>query len=555
MIIDTANFFNFQIYKLLKSYAIIILFSTFTVATKLGVTRMEHFSNEINTYRNSDSNSTQIPGRKFSEMKNNFSSKNKKMLYNETLPLTKRVMLYCQEKPKFNLYKDVLLTFLLRLKLCQLVTGYPWFDEECAKPLYDLTDYHKTSYAKMCNPTKYAFHCKHSRKKQNCLQSTIIRSWLNQINISKHVSNETKCVDEITMKNIETDLTRLEKMTCQSIESYFDVLFEHEYVLQKNSVNFTKSSFPPFHNVQYTEWFFIFIVFCENVACGVSAKNYANFSITFLDCVADSCRSVITGIMVFDGVLTLTTVVANFLILIIFFRTSILNNIPGYFKLSLAFSDLGVGIIIMPSFIYNRYRKTHTPLPYRNDTMRINLNDYFSQSYIQASGFFWIFFVFVSLYTLCAASVDRYLAITRPFKYEKRKYLTKNRTVIILLLVWLIGAALAAVPFFVNSSYGSLGDDVIIAMESFLLLLYGLFLAIPLIIVWIFNILLLSNVRSQYQKKAASYGKSFNLYQCNSDRTNQNIICVQTTTNTLTEIKNGAEYDLRACDSISEKTK
>ena len=187
-------------------------------------------------------------------------------------------------------------------------------------------------------------------------------------------------------------------MTCQSIESYFDVLSEQ--LIQEDFANFRESWYVPFYNVQYTEWFFIYRAFCENAACGVSAKNYANSSIRFVDCVPVFFQFVIVVVMIFDCFLTLITIFANVLIPTIFVRTSTMKNIPGYFKLSLALADLGVGLMIMPSLVYNRYWQAYSSLPYRNDTMDLRLNDYFPQNYLNVSSFFGILFVFVSLYTL-----------------------------------------------------------------------------------------------------------------------------------------------------------
>ena len=546
MIAHTSSTFAFQIIKLLKTYATIILLYTIFATTKARIMQVEQNSFKNNISRSDGTNSTEITPINFNESKNHLALNNSKKLNNDTiLQMTKKVILYCQEKPKFSLDRGVLLTFLLRLKLCQLVTGNSWFDEECAKPLYDLTDYHKMSYDKVCHPFKFAFQCKLTDNNQNRLSSTILKSWLHHRNITTRILNETKQIGKINVDNTTANLTRSEKLTCQSIESYFDVLSEH--VLQEDFINFTESSFIPFYNVQYTEWFFIYRVFCKNVACGVSAKNYAKSSITFRDCIPDSCRFVIVGTMVFDGVITLITVAANILILTIFFRTSIMNNIPGYFKLSLALADLGVGIIIMPSIVYNRYRKTQTPLPYRNDTMRISLNNYFSQNYLNAIGFFWIFFVFVSLYTLCAASVDRYLAIARPFRYNKGKYFTKYRTAVVLLLVWLIGAAWAVVLFLIDSSYESLGDDLIIAKNRILLLLYGLCVGIPMIIVWIFNVGLVLNVRAQNRKRIAFDKSCSKIFHYTADQKNQSINCVQMSTDTSANIDNGVQ----SCDGAN----
>ena len=535
------NAIALQMNKALKTFATLIFFSTIFVTASREITRLQHLNIEVNASHRNASVVTKFLQPIFSKSKVNYPQNTRKGLGNDTLSQARSLILYCQERPKFILGSEVLITFLLRLKLCQLVTGNSWFDEECAKPLYLLTDYHKTTYNKMCNPFRYASDCPTVKSKQSRLPSTIISSWLNQRNISIDVSFKRETIDANDIGNTIANLTRSEKLTCQSIESYFDVLSDH--VLEKDFDNFTDSSFIPFYNIQYTEWFFIYRVFCKNIACGVSAKDYANSSIAFHDCAPENCQLVTAVVMVIDSVITLITVAANLLILTIFFRTSIMKNIPGYFKLSLAFADLGVGLIIMPSVLFNRYRQTHLPLPYRNDTMVLRLNDFYPLSYLNVSGFFGILFVFVSLYTLCAASVDRYLAITRPFKYEEGKYFTKKRTFVVLLLVWLIGAIWAIIPFFINSLYASFGNDFIIPSNGFLVLLYGLCLGIPLIIVWVFNIALILNVRSQYRKRAVSYRKRSGISRCNSERTNGTVSFTQmsTVTTGISEVDCGVQ--------------
>ena len=90
-------------------------------------------------------------------------------------------LIFCDERPKFRLGRGVLLTYLLRLKLCQLVTGQPWFDDECTKQVYALTNYHRLSYSKICNPAKYAAICQLTETRQDQLQpSAIIQAWLMQ---------------------------------------------------------------------------------------------------------------------------------------------------------------------------------------------------------------------------------------------------------------------------------------------------------------------------------------------------------------------------------------
>jgi len=53
------------------------------------------------------------------------------------------------------------------------------------------------------------------------------------------------------------------------------------------------------------------------------------------------------------------------------------------------------------------------------------------------------FILFVSLYTLCIASVDQYLAITRPVLYREGKYFSKKRVNLISGLGRMIGLLLA----------------------------------------------------------------------------------------------------------------
>ena len=415
----------------------------------------------------------------------------------------------CRNKPKFKLDENFLLTFLLQLKLCQHVIGYPWLDEECAKLLYDLTDYHKASYDKICNPAKYASFCQLTEIKQHLQPSTIIRRWLQQRNIVIQDSDDEKQNETFHNRSTTSNLTRLERMTCQSIESYFEVLSEQ--MLQNDSVNLSQSPWNAFQNVPYTEWYHNDRAFCEESGCGVSKKDYEKFSITFHDCVSESCQLANVVTMVVDSVIALLVVVANLAILTIFFQTPIMKNIPGYFKLNLAIADLSVGLIMILTVIYNRYRQTYLPLPYRYDGEQFGLLNYFDKRYSQSVGFFGLLFLFVSIFTLCAASVDRYLAITKPFNYKQGKYFTRKKTAVILVILWLIGAAWALIPSFDNSRHATFGSDLILPSQPKVVILYIVLLGMPLITAWILNIALLINVRANNRKRANSKSKSSNI--------------------------------------------
>ena len=270
----------------------------------------------------------------------------------------------------------MLLTFLLRVKLCQLVTGHPWLHEECANPLYDLTNYYRTSYDKICNPVKYGSFCQITEIKQDFQPLIIVKLWLKRRNIATQNSYNEKQNETFLIGNSGSNLTRLERMTCQSIESYFEVLSEQ--LFQEDYVKVTQNPLAAFQNVQYTEWYLPHRVFCE-ASCGVSKRSYKIFSITFEDRVSELCQFAIIVTMAVNGMIDLFIFVGNLLILIIFFRTSMLKNTPGYFILNLAISDLCVGLIIMPTVIYNRYQLANTPLPCRCNGERFGLIDFFGQ--------------------------------------------------------------------------------------------------------------------------------------------------------------------------------
>ena len=295
-------------------------------------------------------------------------------------------------------------------------------------------------------------------------------------------------------------------MTCQSIESYFEVLSEQ--MLQNDFTNLSQKPWNVFQNVPYTEWYHKDRAFCEEFGCGVSRKNYENFSITFQDCVSESCQLANVIAIVVECVTALFIIVANLAVLTIFIRTSIMKNIPGYFKLNLAIADLSVGLTMILTTTYNRYRQTYLPLPYRCDGVHFDLFEYFSKNYLYGVSAVGLLSLFVSIFTLCVASVDRYLAITKPFNYKQGKYFTKKKTAVILVILWLISAVVVAlVPAFATS-YTTFGNDLILPNEpEVILMLYGVVLAVLLITAWILNIALLINVRANNRERANSKSK------------------------------------------------
>ena len=485
------------------------------ITTKLNFAQgqLYHVLSNVTNERNADL--TQFFKQNNNKSNNNSISNRKRLSCD--VSKTKYFLKNCLKKPEFRLDKGFLLTYLLHLKLCQLMTGYPWLDRECANPLHDLTDYHKTSYDKICNPAKYASICRLTPKNPNQQPSAIIRSWLKHHNFSYDESYDKKLIETPDINKTAESLTPLKYMACDAIESYFAVLSEQ--VLLEGFANDTQSSFP-FYNVQYTEWFVKDYAFCEEIGCAVSRKKYASLFLSYRDCIPERCHLANVIAMVTDGLIAIFIIVANFLILVVFFRSSVMKNIPGYFKLSLAFADLGIGLIIMPSVIYNRFRFVYIPLPYRYDGILFGLTDYFNQNYIKAISFFAVLFLFVSIFTLCAASAERYLAISRPFKYRAGKYFTNKKTGVILLLIWLTGVALSMMSVFFGSVYSVVGSDLILGASHAAFAFYEISFGFAMIVLMILNVALFLNIRAQNRKEAIINGKKrSNIMLAISDQT------------------------------------
>ena len=454
---------------------------------------------------------------------------------------------YCNGKPRFILRGDVLLTYLLRLKLCQIVSNQPWFEEDCERQLYAFTSYHKKAYAKFCNPSEYAMTCQMIQIKPERLPVSIIRSWVSLNNISTSPEYVETRNYSFIVGNTNSHLSPFDSMICSSIESYFDVVFEQ--IQSDEKFNLSQNGLLPFRNVQYTEWFLRFREFCYATACGVTMENYTTSPVTAYDCFPPSCRPSFVLDMVIDGIICVLIVVANSLVIIVFIRSPAIKNIPGYFKMSLAFADLLVGVIVMPAILYNHYVVSFLPLPFREEGSLPEHTDYFSQAYLNAIGFFTNLGEIASVYTLCAASVDRYFAIAQPFKYDEGKYFTKKNSICVILGIWLFGILCSIVPIFSKYGYGISGVDLVLAIGNLPIIVYSIALGLPLVAVWVFNIAVFASVRKQNRKRS-SFRKASNFANTHSTRTNSRDLCLATATNGRRKTQNEEnEIDLTAYNS------
>ena len=116
----------------------------------------------------------------------------------------------------------------------------------------------------------------------------------------------------------------------------------------------------------------------------------------------------------------LPAVIGNAVVLWLFYKNEVLRTISNRFLASLCVADFLVGLIIDPVWIAIRF----STQPQRTHILK------------QVINLLWIHSTAATVFNLCCVSVDRFIAIRFPFRYQE--IITKKRCYAVIIMVWLI---------------------------------------------------------------------------------------------------------------------
>ncbi|XP_031561182.1 histamine H2 receptor-like [Actinia tenebrosa] len=139
--------------------------------------------------------------------------------------------------------------------------------------------------------------------------------------------------------------------------------------------------------------------------------------------IQSQCSANLVGVssfvfIILNGISGFASIIGNSLVVLVIFKTKVLRTTSNFFISSLALADLIVGLIINPLYIviisHNVWLEQHPLMKMEN--------------------FLWIHSLTATTFSLCLVSVERYVAISRPFRYPKN--MNKKRCFFVVLTMW-----------------------------------------------------------------------------------------------------------------------
>lgn len=164
----------------------------------------------------------------------------------------------------------------------------------------------------------------------------------------------------------------------------------------------------------------------------------------------------------------LGTIVGNILICVAVCMVRKLRHPSNYLLVSLAVSDLCVAVLVMPTALLYEVMDKWT----------------FGNAFCNAWVSFDVLSCTASILNLCAISVDRYWAITKPLEYAIKR--TPRRMMLCVGMVWLGAGCISLPPLLImgNEHFDEDGNAICIVCQNFSYQIYATFgsFYIPLIV-------------------------------------------------------------------------